>query len=149
MTSTNEQGLNGEFEATDVEPVIEQLLAVLKGVPANLAGMAVISTMLELSRLEAEVAGEKDYGGFEMNCRVKDFRVTIRAVRNDGGLAVLLQELMQGEGPDMENPMVSALMQAVARTKDGPTSEGYCECEACTERRAIMNELRSAKPSAH
>lgn len=148
MTSTKEDGLNGKFDAEQVEPLIKQLRATIDGVPANLAGMAVISLLLELSKLEAEAAGETDFGGFEMNCRVKDFHVTVRAERNQGGLIGVLQELLNRGEATNGNAGLGALIAAAAAAKDDPESEDYCECEACNERRAVMAEYNK-KPSTH
>lgn len=111
--------------------------------------MAVISLLLELSKLEAEAAGETDFDGFEMNCRVKDFHITIRTERNQGGLAGLLQELLNRDEPSNGNAGLGSLLaSALAAAKDNPESDTYCECKACTERRAMMAELKN-KPATH
>lgn len=150
MTSTKEQGFNGQFDADHVEPLVEKVLAAVQGAPANLAGMAIITAMVEMSRMEAEQQDVDSFDGFELQSRVKDFMVKIRVERNPGGLAGLIQELMQrDEGPDMDNPLIGALFSALAKTKDDTESEDYCECPACTDRRAMMAEMKAEEEQAN
>lgn len=137
IKKTESQNMNGKFGPEQVEPVLEKVLASLDGVPAGLAGMAIVAALVEVSRLEAEAEGVESFDGFHLDCKVKGFDVTIRVERKLGGLAGLLQSLFGEAGIPAE---LEEAMQAAMARKDDPESDDYCDCPACNSRRQMMAE---------
>lgn len=136
----NAPELGGKFSSEEVEPVTQKLMEVLKDLPNSLAGIALLTTLFDLSRNEAAKSGaiteDTDFGGFQMECNIKGFTVNVTAVNSSTDIFSMLADLM-GVG---ENDEAIENLKEMMWAKDDPLSPDYCDCEACEERRALMTE---------
>lgn len=137
-----------QFESTDVEAVIEKVLAALQGTPKDISDIVLIGAMVAISRIEFEAEGKdpKMFGGFRISARAKDMNVEVTA-RHAGGFSEMLAAML-GASDGSSDDVIDSLFAALAATKDNPESEDYCDCSACDERRAMMAEANKG-PETH